>query len=338
MTNATKTLALVFAGSVALALAASWNWSGTSSAAFQSNLLAVDTSAVRAIRIERSAGPSVQLERSDDGWTVAPSDTSATYPASTQAINDLLRSLPNLEVGAVTTRQVDKHPRYGVDSTGTRIAMLGADGAPLGKLIVGRTRMRQPQRQGRAQNPMQRMRRRRGTPVTYVRSPDRPDVYSVEQSFRPVTRRGVEDWRDKQLWAVDRAQVRHIDLRYPADSSFTLRRAAPSDTAGAAAPDTWLSAGDTLQTAEVSSMLRTLSAPTADGFVEGTTPDSFGDALYTIRLQTADGSRRPLRLRPGPGEQHYLATADGFPYVVELRKRPWDDNVLRGRSALLKSN
>ena len=338
MTNATKTLALVFAGSVALALATSWSWSGTSSAAFQSNLLAVDTSAVQAIRIERSNAPTVRLERDDDGWAVAPADTSATYPANRQAVSDLLRTLPNLSVGAVTTRQADKHPRYGVDSTGTRIAMLGTGGDPLGELIVGRTRMRQPQRQGRAQSPMQRMRRRRGTPVTYVRSPDRPDVYSVEQSFGTVTRRGVEDWRDKQIWAVDRAQIRRIDLRYPADSSFTIRRAAPSDTAAAAAPDTWLSAGDTLKTAEVSSMLRTLSAPTADGFAENTTPDTFGDALYTVRLQTADGSRRTLRLRPNPGDQHYLATADGFPYVVELRKSQWDSSVLRGRSALLKND
>ena len=335
MTNATKTLALVFAGSVALALATSWSWSGTSSAAFQANLLAVDTSAVQAVRIERSDGPSVRLERGDDGWTVAPADTSATYPASTQAVSDLFRSLPNLEVGAITTRQADKHPRYGVDSTGTRIAMLGAGGEPLGELIVGRTRMRRPQRQSRAQNPMQRMRRRRGTPVTYVRLPDRPDVYSVEQSFGTITSRNVEDWRDKQIWAVDRAQIRRIDLRYPADSSFTLRRAAPSDTTAAATPDTWVSAGDTLRTSDVSSMLRLLSSPTAEGFVEGATPNAFGDALYTIRLQTADGSQRVLRLRPGPGDQHYVATADGFPYVVELRKSPWDNSVLRGRSALL---
>lgn len=336
MTNATKTLALLFAGSVALALAASWSWSGTSSAAFQSNLLAVDTSAVQAVQIVRSGRPSVRLERGDDGWSVVPGDTSARYPASTSAVNDLLSTLPNLSVGAVTTRQPDKHPRYGVDSTGTRIAMLDASGETLGELIVGRTRMRRPQRQGRAQSPMQRMRRRRGTPVTYVRSPDRPDVYSVEQAFRSVTGRGVEDWRDKQIWAVDRAAIRRIDLRYPADSSFTIRRAAPSDTA-AAAPDTWLSAGATLQTSAVSSMLRTLSSPTADGFVEGTQPDALGDPLYTVRLQTANGSQRALHLRPGPSDQHYVATADGFPYVVQLRKSQWDDSVLRGRSALLKT-
>jgi hypothetical protein len=336
MTNATKTLALVFAGSVALALATSWTWSSTSSAAFQSNLLAVDTSAVQAVRIDRAGGPALRLERTDRGWTVAPADTAATYPASAQAVDDLLRTLPNLSVGAVTTRQPDKHPRYGVDSTGTRIAMLGSGGKTLSELIVGRTRMRRPERQGRAQSPMQRMRRGRGTPVTYVRAPDRPDVYSVERAFRSVTGRSVEDWRDKQIWAVDRSQIRRIDLRYPSDSSFTIRRAAPSDTASAAAPDTWLSAGDTLQTNAVSSMLRTLSSPTADGFVEGTTPDALGDPLYTVRLQTADGSRRALRLRPGPDGQHYVATADGFPYVVQLRKSQWDD-VLRGRSGLLKN-
>jgi hypothetical protein len=44
----------------------------------------------------------------------------------------------------------------------------------------------------------------------------------------------------------------------------------------------------------------TAGTATLDGFAENTTPDTFGNALYTVRLQTADGSRRALRLRPDP--------------------------------------
>jgi hypothetical protein len=335
MTNATKTLAIIFAGSLAIAFATSWSWSSSSSTAFQEKLLAVDTSAVQAVRIERSDGPTVRLERAESGWSVAPSDTTATYPASATAVQDLLRTLPSLQVNTITTRQTNKHPRYGVDSTGTRITMLGSGGESLGSLIVGRTRIRRPQR-GQGQNPMRRMRRqRRGSPITYVRRPDKPDVYSIETSLSPITSRSIDDWRDKQLWAVDRSKIRQIDVTVPGDSSFTMRRAAPSDTASAAAPDTWLSAGDTLKTAEVSSMLRTLSSPTADGFVEGASPDDFSGARYTVRLQTADGTRRTLRLRPD--RENYVAVADGFPYVVTLPKSSWDSSVLQGRSALLKT-
>jgi len=335
MTNATKTLAIIFTGTLALSLATSWSWSSSSSTAFQEKLLAVDTSAVQAVRIERSNGPSVRLERTDGGWAVAPPDTTATYPASASAVQDLFRTLPSLDVGAVTTRQADKHPRYGVDSTGTRITMLGSGDETLGELVIGRTHMQRPQ-PGQSQNPMQRMgRQRRGNPITYVRQPNKPDVYSVEKSFGTITRRSVDDWRKKQLWAVDRSAIQRVEVTFPGDSSFTMQRAAPNDTAATAAPDTWLSAGDTLKTAEVSSMLRTLSSPTADGFVEGTSPDDFSGARYTVRLQTADGTRRTLRLRPDG--TNYVAVADGFPYVVQLRKSSWDNSVLQGRTALLKN-
>ena len=333
MTNATKTLTLLFAATVALAAVTAWGGGGASSAAFQERLLPVDTSAVQAIRIERSGGPAVRLRRADTTWVVAPTDTAATYPADVGAVNQLFAILPSLQVSAVATRQPDNHPRYGVDSTGTRITLLGSGDQPLAALIVGRTRMRRPQSQGRAQNPMKRMQRRRGTPITYVRTPDRPDVYSVEQSLGSITRRGVDEWRDRQLWAVNRANIQRIDVNLPGDSSFPMQRAAPGDTASAVGPWTWVSRGDTLSSSTVSSVLRTLSSPQADGFVTGTTPDALGEPQYRVRLHLRDGSRRTLRLYP-PTDGAYRGVASGFEYVVRLQASTWDE-VLRDRSAYL---
>jgi hypothetical protein len=333
MTNATKTLAVIFAGTLALALATSWSWSTTSSAAFQRNLLAVDTSAVQAIEIEQSDRSPVRLERTGKGWSVAPPDTSVTYPANAQSVNQLLSTLPTLQVGAVATRQPDKHPQYGVDSTGTTITMLGDGDQALGQLIVGRTRIRRPQSGGQRRNPMRRQ--RRGTPITYVRAPDRPDVYSVERSLRSIASRSAEDWRDKTIWALNRTRIQRVDFRYPADSSFTARRVSPTDTATTSAA--WVSAGDTLSQSSVSSMLRTLSSPRADGFVESKAPEDLGEAPFEIRLHFADGSRRTLQLRPNLSGEHYIATATGYPYVVQLRAGSWDRTVLQGRSAFLKN-
>lgn len=337
MTNATKTLALIFAGALALALATSWNWSSSSSAAFQQALLGVDTSAVQAVQIGRPNESTVRLERSDTGWSVAPSDTSVTYPADAQAVSQLLSTLPSLQVNAVATRQPDKHPRYGVDSTGTRISLLGTGNESMGTLIVGRTRVRQPQSQGN-QDPMQQMQQRRGTPITYVRSPDRPDVYSVERSLGSLTSRSVEDWRDKQLWAVDRSQIQRIDFTFPGDSSFTMQRAAPNDTASAVGPATWVSAGDTLSNSATSPLLRRLSSPQADGFAESMAPEDLSDPLYSVSLRLSDGSQRTLALSPASSGNAYLATADGFDYVARLQKNDWDRSVLQGRSALLSTN
>lgn len=336
MRNATKTLAIFFAGTVVLAIATSLSWSGSSSAAFQEDLLSVDTSAVETIQIERSSGSPIRLQRSDQGWNVAPSDTSVAYAASTGSVNELFGTLPALQVQTVVTRQSNRHPRYGVDSTGTAVTLFDADNETLGHLIVGRTRMQRSQPSAQTQRPMQQMGRGQASPITYVRHPDRPDVYSVEQSLGTIVDRTVEDWRDKTIWAVDRTKIQRVDLTFPGDSSFTMQRTAPDDTASAVGPATWVSASDTLSSTEVTSMLRLLSSPTADGFAEDASPETFGDTPYTVRLHLRDGSHRTLQLRPSPSDETYLASAETFSYVARLDKRTWDRSVLRGRSALLE--
>lgn len=336
MTNATQTLALLFVGSLVLALGVTWGGGTGSSAAFQQQLLAVDTAQVHAVRIERSDAPHVRLERSAGTWSVVPSDTSVSYPASSQAVTRLLGSLPSLEVNAVATRQTDKHPQYGVDSTGTQVTMLGANDEPLGRLIVGRTQIQRPSGGGQQQSPLRR-RRRRGTPITYVRSPDAPDVYSIEQPLNAIVNRSVEEWRNKRIWTVAQSDIQQIDFTYPADSSFTMQRATSSDTV-ATASSAWLSAGDTLSTSEVSSLLRTVSSPEADGFAENTSPDALGEARYTVRLQLSNGASRALRFHPINSGNDYLVTADTYPYVARVRASRWERSVLRGREAFLGSN
>ena len=111
----------------------------------------------------------------------------------------------------MATRQPQKHPQYGVDSTGTTVTMPGNAEELLGRLIVGRTQFRRSQSGGATRNRLRQ--RRRGTPITYVRAPDQPDVYSIEQSLRSVTSRSVEDWRDKQMWGLSDGTQRSLRLR-----------------------------------------------------------------------------------------------------------------------------
>jgi hypothetical protein len=335
MTNATKTLALVFAGSLVLAFATSWQWDSASSAAFQEEVLPVDTSAVHTVRIASPDRPTLRLTRSTGGWVVSSADTAATYPASPDAVGDLLRSVPGLAVAAVATRRPEKHPRYGVDSTGTTLTLLDASGERLGALVLGRTQFRDAAGGGSAGGALQR-RRRTGTTSTDVRPPEQPDVYAVEASLRSFSAWDLTGWRDKRLWSVSRAQVQRIDFSYPADSSFAIRRVAAPDTA--ATPAAWVSAGDTLSQRRVSPLLRVLTAPRADAFAEALSPSDLQDAPYTLRLHLADGTQRTLRLSPAPAGSFYRAAADEYPYVAELRDGAWDDSVLQGRSTFLSDD
>jgi hypothetical protein len=163
-------------------------------------------------------------------------------------------------------------------------------------------------------------------------------VYSVEQSLRSIASRSVEDWRDKVIWDVDRADVQRVDLTFPGDSSFTMRRPSASDTSSAVGPSTWVTGGDTLSSRKVSSALRALAPLEADGFATGRSPDEVGPARYTVRLHLADSSTRTLQLRPAPSGQAYFGTADGFDYVARLQRDPWDRRVLQGRTRFLESD
>jgi len=331
MTNATKTLALIFASTLALALATSWSWSTASSAAFQEQLLAVDTSAVQAVRIERSSRPSIRLAQTDSGWRVSPGDTSATYPAGTRAVDRLLGAVPSLEVSAVATRQPDKHPRYGVDSTGTTVTMLGDGGEALGTLIVGRTRVRRPQSGsgGPSQNRL-RQRRRRGTSVTYVRPPDRPDVYSIEQSLRSVTARTGATRPSGALPArtsggSTSGTLLIVPLRCGGGPQAIRRRPRTRGCRRA------------IRCLRPRSRRCCVCSRRPKPTALRSPPRPTTSAQYEVRLHLTDGSRRSIRLRPAPDAQQYLAVADGLPYVVELQSGSWDRSVLRGRSALVES-
>jgi hypothetical protein len=339
MTNATKTLAVLFAATLALAVASSWSWSGSSGASFRTKLLPVDTSAVQAMRIAQGDGPTVRLQKADDGWTVRPDDAESSYPAQTSSVDRLLNTLPSLPVKAVATRQTDKHPRYGVDSTGTTVTLLGSGDEELGALLVGRTEFRSRNESDGKSSPMQRM-RRQGTNITYVRAPDRPDVYSVEADLESMVTKSVTDWRDKTIWGVAESDIQRVQLTTAgdsaaADTSVRFQRAVPSDTAASPKP-TWISNGDTLSTDAVSSVLTTVASPRASGFAEATTPDELSDPIHTVRLTLSDGTKRTLTLYPDPSSTDtYLATASDYPYVARIQKRRWED-VFKPRSTFLK--
>ena len=339
MTNATKTLSGIFAVTLALAVATSWSWSGSSSAAFRTQLVPVDSSAVQALRIDRS-GTSVRLQRSDDGWTVGPADASSSYPARASAVERLLNTLPALEVSAVATRQPDKHPRYGVDSTATTVSLRGSGDKELARLLVGRTEFQRRSSSQQQQRPMRRM-RQQGTSRTYVRTPNRPDVYAVEASLEGLLNKTVEDWRDKTIWGVAESDIQRVHLtragdNATADTSVRLQRAAPSSAPTSSPQPTWMSDGDTLSTRAVSSVLATVASPRASGFVPDTAPEDLSDPIRTVRLRLNDGTTHTLSLYPDPSSADtYLATAADYPYVAQLQKRRWDD-VFNPRSPFLK--
>lgn len=316
MSNATKTLSAVFVGLLVLTGLTEWLGSPSASEAFQRTVVTLDTAEVQTLVVDEPGDTApIRLSRSADGWTVTRGTDGTPYPASRSAVERALETLSTLQANAVVTRQSSKYARFEVDSTGTAVTAVDADGDALAELVVGRSSFANRR------------------PNTYVRPVGDPSVYEVGGVLTSRLGKDVEGWREKRVWRLVRRAVTQIDFEYPADSAFSMQRVM-ADSASA-----WVSAGDTLRPGTVGQLLDELATLDATGFAENLTPDTFGEARYTLRLHFDGGAQRVLRLRPSDEEAEagYYATASDYPYVFEVRRSTWDDRVLKSRADLLRT-
>jgi len=309
MTNATKTFAIIFVALAVITAAVEMSSGPAASQAFTSKLVSVDTSQVNKIVIDKPESSSLTLSKSDNTWMVSARG-GKQYPASQGTINRVLQQLNSLNVSSVATRDPEKYTRYKVDSTGTKVTLLNGD-KQLSSLIIGA-----PQIESRREF------------NNYVRRPDDKTVYAVKGFLGPSFSKKLDDWRNKSVWDLKQSDISQINFLYPADSSFSIKRANANK---------WLSKGDTLAVMPISSILRPLSSLKADGFIDTLSVNNFGREQYAIQLQLKSGEQHRLRLKSSPTDStNYIGVAQGFPYVFKLNKSTWDRSVLKSRSDLLK--
>ncbi|HKK44689.1 MAG TPA: DUF4340 domain-containing protein [Balneolaceae bacterium] len=309
MTNATKSLGIIFVALAVITAAVEMSSGPAASQAFKSKLVSVDTSQVNKIVINRPEAATITLSKSKNEWTVSAGN-GKQYPASPSGIKRAFSQLNRLQVSSVATRDPEKYTRYKVDSTGTKITLFNGD-KQLSSLIIGA-----PQIESRRDF------------NNYVRRPKDKTVYSVKGILGPAFSKKLDDWRNKLVWDVDQGDISQVNFMYPADSSFSIKKAGANS---------WTSDGDTLSGGSTSSTLRELSSLRADGFVDSLSVNDFGTEQYAIQLQLKSGEQHRLRLKTMPADtNNYIGVAQGFPYVFKLNKSSWDRSVLKSRSDLLK--
>lgn len=310
MTNATKSLAVVFIVLLVVTVAMKWSSGPEASQAFRSELVSVDTAAVKKMVINHPLNPTVTLKKDNGGWNVT-GQKPEIYPADARSVENAISRLNNLSVNSVATRQPDKYTRYKVDSTGIKVSLYDGE-EQLQSIYVGG---------------MQRAGRR--SINNYVRLADENAVYVVEGFLKSTFSKGINDWRDKQIWDLEQSNISRVNFLYPADSSFTIRKVKGKQ---------WVSAGDTLSQTSVSTTLSRLANFRASGFADSLSVDDFGKEKYAVQLELTGGERRRFRLRESPADTTiYLGVTERYPYVFTLRKSTWDDYVLKSREELLRN-
>lgn len=311
MTNATKTLTVIFVSLLVITGLVKWIGSPSSSRAFQSRLVEVDTAAVNRMVIESlTQDRTVTLSREETSWKVTGDAAGDSYPADDGSIQRAIEQLNGLNVKSVATRDPEKYTRFKVDSTGTKVSLYNNNDL-LSSIIIGA-----PQVVGRREF------------NSYVRPVDDKAVYAVEGFLSSTFNRDVEDWRDKVVWDVERDKISRIDFMFPADSSYSVERAGENN---------WISREDTLKQYEISSILNRLSTLRASGFVDSLSAGNFGTELYAIQLLLDNGVQKTLRLKlPGEEATNFHAVASDYAYLFTLDKSVFENSVLKSREELLK--
>ncbi|MGM0587850.1 MAG: DUF4340 domain-containing protein [Bacteroidota bacterium] len=312
MTNATKTLSIIFVVLAAVTGLYSWMGKSGSSEGLRAELVTVEPENVNRILIENEGrGYPITLQKEDEQWMVQSREGTTSYPANQQAVESALDELTALNIKALVTRDAQKHARYQVDSTGTDVKLFNGD-SQLAHVILGK-----PQIISRSQF------------NTYMRLSDENDVYSVEGFLSASFNKDIPNWRDKQIWDLNAQDVQRVDFLFPADSSYSVERAGS---------DSWISGGDTLNTRSVDNMVSRLTDLRANGFIDDSTPEKFGQEIYAIQVQLSNGMQRTVRVQPDPeNDNQYRAVANQYPYVFTVSKSSWDNTVLVGRQSLLEN-
>lgn len=238
---------------------------------------AFDAEAVDEVRV---AGPqgSVVLMRSADGWRANG------YDADQDAVERMLRALEGAEVGDLAATNPANHARMGL-AADSAVQLSVTTGDESRTILVGD-----------------------GGPrfgTAYGRLPDEDEVYLVDGDLRLHVRKPIDDWRDKEIVAVDTTAVARVEVERDGDAYILVR-----------GDSVWtFEDGSEANATEVRSIMAELSAVIAAGFL------SEGDSLLALprgganRALDGDGNvLADVTLGSGEGERWARAAGDSVVY------------------------
>jgi len=231
---------------------------GTTKGAGESLLLpVVPGSAVDTVVLAK-AGDSVVLARQDStAWTANG------FPASRQAVNELLGALADSGAGSeLVAERRSSQADLGVDSAGGTRARVKSKGKNLIELIAGH---RSPDFSG-----------------GYARLPGQDRTYLVHGRLVETLTRPADDWRDHRIAAVPGDSIGAVEISRGA-RQYQLRHAGSKWT---------LSSGGAPDSSRVAGLLATYRTIEAGGFASQAQADSarFNPPDRRVRLLRRDGS------------------------------------------------
>lgn len=154
------------------------------------SFLSMDTTQIDYIKIRNEHGE-MTLNKVGVNWYIKePVD----YLANRDYMNQLMNRLGSLVVEANVTSNASRFQLYELDDLAAKYVEVGKQGGKIDKFYTGKSN--------------------ESYTHTYMRHADSKDVLLVTGTPGVTFTRRPEDWRDKSIWAIDRASVQRIVLKH----------------------------------------------------------------------------------------------------------------------------
>ena len=242
----------------------------------------------------------IRLVRSGAGWRVNG------YPTAENSVKELLDALA--DTGATTelvARNASSHAQLGVDSVKGKRLVVKAGARELVRYIVGN----------------------RGSDweSSYVRRPGSDDVYLLKSRLADLAGRGVDEWRDKRLAAVEPDSVAAVEVTR-GRTGYRLERAGKLWT---------FKDGKETDSAAVARLLEQFKSLSAAGFATRAQADSADFATPERRVTlSAPGGRPLLALAMDSAGSNYWVRKDADSTVYRLDS--WTADQLAPKDSTLR--
>jgi hypothetical protein len=237
-------------------------------------------------------GADVELSRDGNEWTVNG------YPADTALVREALAGLDTARVGRLAARSAANHARLGVANDSSRLVEIGPASDPALGFHLGN----------------------RGRDGRFVRFAGEDEVYVVPEASVGMLDREADEWRDRQIAALDTSRVIGITVeRRDEAERAVLERTVSEDGAS-----TWIENGVAADSGAVENVLSAVADLRADGFPSDSVAFAadFESPVARLELQDSEEVGAPpglsLLFLTAPDAHDFLVRRSDDPLVYRL--------------------
>ncbi len=267
-------------------------------------LAAVESKTINRLLITQ-AGETVELNKTDDQWHIAPQK----YLADSIKVNNMVKAAADLMVTALVSES-ESYQRYGLDDASKTTLQALTDKQVLRNVDIGRVA---PTHQH-----------------TFVKLNGDAKVYHARGNIKRTFEQTVDELRDKSVLQFDKAAITSLRIEKGEHNLiFNKSEQAPAEKkegeekiADAPPKPQWLAAdGQVADQAHIQQLINSFFSVKCDAYMADDAKNDLKDALWTLKFMAAEKTHRISLFAASDAEaDQYPASSSDNDYAFLLNK------------------